>query len=182
MKDIIQVNDEKENMGGSRPFYSKQLFEAITSSYQSLKEMPKEIEKSEIVKDKNSIIDVAEESEKIGLIEELRALADFQTTKEKSQFCEEAISSINTIDHEKDKKKVSFEIVKYLQSIVKNINSYNEDKIRNEIHSINQLIQLVSQHSVEEQQEILDCMDEVRIKLSEMLFEMKKQEQKNRKK
>lgn len=187
MKDMVKTSYVRENIGDTKisSIYRKQLFQALDQSYQSLKGT-KKISFNNRITSQISILDSVEEDDKIGFLEKLKnqalklqAMIDFHSTKEGRRSCTESLNRILCVDlikYKENKKRAAIEIVKYLQSILTNMSLYDEDKIRYEINSIDRLKNLILLHSIEEQEKVLECMDEIRSKLVKTLFELKEQE------
>ncbi len=193
MKDMVKTSYVRENIGDTEisPIYRKQLFQALDQSYQGLKGT-KKISFNNRITSQISMLDSVEEEDKIGFLEKLKnqalklqAMIDFHSTKEGRRSCTESLNRILCVDlikYKENKKRAAIEIVKYLQSILTNMSLYDEDKIRYEINSIDRLKNLILLHSIEEQEKVLECMDEIRSKLVKTLFELKEQEHNHKKK
>lgn len=187
MKDMVKTSYVRENIGDTEisSIYRKQLFQALDQSYQGLKGT-KKISFNNRITSQISMLDSVEEEDKIGFLEKLKnqalklqAMIDFHSTKEGRRSCTESLNRILCVDlkkYKENKKRAAIEIVKYLQSILTNMSLYDEDKIRYEINSIDRLKNLILLHSIEEQEKVLECMDEIRSKLVKTLFELKEQE------
>lgn len=187
MKDMVKTSYVRENIGDTEisSIYRKQLFQALDQSYQGLKGT-KKISFNNRITSQISMLDSVEEEDKIGFLEKLKnqalklqAMIDFHSTKEGRRSCTESLNKILCVDlikYKENKKRAAIEIVKYLQSILTNMSLYDEDKIRYEINSIDRLKNLILLHSIEEQEKVLECMDEIRSKLVKTLFELKEQE------
>lgn len=187
MKDMVKTSYVRENIGDTEisSIYRKQLFQALDQSYQGLKGT-KKISFNNRITSQISMLDSVEEEDKIGFLEKLKnqalklqAMIDFHSTKEGRRSCTESLNRIFCVDlikYKENKKRAAIEIVKYLQSILTNMSLYDEDKIRYEINSIDRLKNLILLHSIEEQEKVLECMDEIRSKLVKTLFELKEQE------
>ncbi len=187
MKDMVKTSYVRENIGDTEisSIYRKQLFQALDQSYQGLKGT-KKISFNNRITSQISMLDSVEEEDKIGFLEKLKnqalklqAMIDFHSTKEGRRNCTESLNRILCVDlikYKENKKRAAIEIVKYLQSILTNMSLYDEDKIRYEINSIDRLKNLILLHSIEEQEKVLECMDEIRSKLVKTLFELKEQE------
>lgn len=187
MKDMVKTSYVRENIGDTEisSTYRKQLFQALDQSYQGLKGT-KKISFNNRITSQISMLDSVEEEDKIGFLEKLKnqalklqAMIDFHSTKEGRRSCTESLNRILCVDlikYKENKKRAAIEIVKYLQSILTNMSLYDEDKIRYEINSIDRLKNLILLHSIEEQEKVLECMDEIRSKLVKTLFELKEQE------
>lgn len=187
MKDMVKTSYVRENIGDTEisSVYRKQLFQALDQSYQGLKGT-KKISFNNRITSQISMLDSVEEEDKIGFLEKLKnqalklqAMIDFHSTKEERRSCTESLNRILCVDlikYKENKKRAAIEIVKYLQSILTNMSLYDEDKIRYEINSIDRLKNLILLHSIEEQEKVLECMDEIRSKLVKTLFELKEQE------
>lgn len=187
MKDMVKTSYVRENIGDTEisSIYRKQLFQALDQSYQGLKGI-KKISFNNRITSQISMLDSVEEEDKIGFLEKLKnqalklqAMIDFHSTKEGRRSCTESLNRILCVDlikYKENKKRAAIEIVKYLQSILTNMSLYDEDKIRYEINSIDRLKNLILLHSIEEQEKVLECMDEIRSKLVKTLFELKEQE------
>ncbi|MBD9085572.1 hypothetical protein EGP64_02765 [bacterium] len=187
MKDMVKTSYVRENIGDTEisSTYRKQLFQALDQSYQGLKGT-KKISFNNRITSQISMLDSVEEEYKIGFLEKLKnqalklqAMIDFHSTKEGRRSCTESLNRILCVDlikYKENKKRAAIEIVKYLQSILTNMSLYDEDKIRYEINSIDRLKNLILLHSIEEQEKVLECMDEIRSKLVKTLFELKEQE------
>ena len=193
MKHMVKTSYVRENIGDTEisPIYRKQLFQALDQSYQGLKGT-KKISFNNRITSQISMLDSVEEEDKIGFLEKLKnqalklqAMIDFHSTKEGRRSCTESLNRILCVDlikYKENKKRAAIEIVKYLQSILTNMSLYDEDKIRYEINSIDRLKNLILLHSIEEQEKVLECMDEIRSKLVKTLFELKEQEHNHKKK
>lgn len=187
MKDMVKTSYVRENIGDTEisSTYRKQLFQALDQSYQGLKGT-KKISFNNRITSQISMLDSVEEEDKIGFLEKLKnqalklqAMIDFHSTKEGRRSCTESLNRILCVDlikYKENKKRAAIEIVKYLQFILTNMSLYDEDKIRYEINSIDRLKNLILLHSIEEQEKVLECMDEIRSKLVKTLFELKEQE------
>lgn len=195
MKDMAKEYNVRENIGETeiREAYREQLFDALDKSYQSLQQNRlRKIDITDFMPQTSSSCDSKKDllqSLKDRILK-IQAKIEFKSTKEDKKIVDEALTrAIYTNLKEKQDITTSqelsltpLEVVKKLQSILKNLDNLNEEQLRTSIHLLDQMKNGLVNSDQKEKNEILETMGEVRSRLFSKLFQLKQNEQKESKK
>lgn len=195
MKDMAKEYNVRENIGETeiREAYREQLFDALDKSYQSLQQNRlRKIDITDFMPQTSSSYDSKKDllqSLKDKILK-IQAKIEFKSTKEDKKIVDEALTrAIHTNLKEKQDITTSqelsltpLEVVKKLQSILKNLDNLNEEQLRTSIHLLDQMKNGLVNSDQKEKNEILETMGEVRSRLFSKLFQLKQNEQKESKK